>query len=390
VVLELTLAVMLFVGASVMARSYLALSTVDRGYELKDRYHAGLTYEAAQDSIAEQYVRNVEAIRARAEELAPGTRVAASSQATNVRGDTNWVNTFSVNGKMLMQPDLGSTTLSVSDNYFATLGIPILAGRTFGPAENGGAVAVIVSREFARYFWGDANPIGQSLRVTFSSKTRATVVGVAGDVIHADRASGGALKPSMDIYFSMRQTMLGSGMTRLVVHSPAGLASVNGVIRTSLRTLGRQLPVEVMSLADEEASRGAIAMARMMSAVLGTVAVAGFLLSMMGIYGVVAFAVEQRTREIGVRVALGATGRDVIAHMMKGGVKLVGIGIGLGLVGAMANGKILESLVVGTIATQIGTALGVAAVFGAIALASCYLPARRAAALDPLKALRSE
>jgi predicted permease len=392
VVLELTFAVMLFVGASVLVRSYHDLTHANRGYALTDRYQVGLTYEPARDSVDLQYVRNLEDIRSRAEVLSPGMQVASSAQAIRARGDTTWIGLFTTDDgrATFTQFDFNHAAFAVSDNYFAALDIPVIAGRTFGSTDDGGALAIVVSRELARRAWGDANPLGRTLSITYRG-TRATVVGVVGDVFDPTVASGGSMDPKPDLYLSMRQsTAIGSPMARLVVHSRMGPASVSSAVQASLKSLGRAIPIEVMTLADEEARRGTPAVTRLMSSILGTLAIIGFVLSMMGIYGVVAFAVEQRTREIGVRVALGATGSDVVAHMMKGGLKLVGIGVGLGILGAIANSRLLESMVVGTTSAKLATTIAVGMVFMAIALVACWFPARRAAALDPLKALRSE
>lgn len=128
----------------------------------------------------------------------------------------------------------------------------------------------------------------------------------------------------------------------------------------------------------------------MLSPILGVFALAGLALAIMGIYGVVAFAVERRVREMGVRIALGATQQDIVRHLMKDGLQLVGVGTVAGLAGAAATGRLFAIFIVGPVTNHVPTALAMAGLFAAIALVACYLPARRSARLDPLVALRSE
>ena len=392
VVLELTLSLVLFVGAVMMLRSFHTLASVDHGFALEDRSRVSIAYERTRDTIAEDYSRNMLALREATQAAAPSVEVALVSGFFHFLGDSAPRNGFIVpeTRRTLSWEYLEALPSTVSDNYFRVLRISIVAGRAFDSTDVASSTPVIVvSRRLAMDVWGSANPLGKQLMVGRHGGTRATVVGVVNDVTRSARVANGVLVPQRDIYFGERQTVTCCNRASLIIHSKLSPNGISSLVGRSLRSLGRDLPVTVMTLGDDE-MRGDALLNRMLSTVFAIFAMSGLILATMGIYGVVAFDVAQRTREIGIRVALGATSADVVRHLMTGGLKLVAIATTIGLAASALTGRVLTAFVLGTFWGYVVTAVGVAAVFAAIAMLGCYLPARRAASMDPLVALRSE
>lgn len=389
VVLELTLSLILFVGAAMMLRSFHALSTLDHGFALADRTRARVGFDRTRDTIPEDYTRNMLALQEAMQAATRTIEVALVSGFRQFPGDSAPQTGLIVpeTRRTLAWDYLGNLPSTVSDNYFRVLGMSVVAGRSFDSTDVVSSRPVaVVSRRFALDVWGGSSAIGKQLIAGRSA--RATVIGVVSDIVRAGRGESGALMPQRDVYFSQRQALTCCNRASIIVHSRVTPKAVSSLVSNSLRSLGRDLPVTVMTLEEEE-NRAAL-LGRMLTTIFAIFASAGLILATMGIYGVVAFSVEQRTREIGVRVALGATSADVIRHLMMGGLKLVGIAIGIGLAGSMLAGKVLTAFVVGSLWSHIGTALSVGALFSVIAAVACYVPARRSASLDPLAALRAE
>jgi hypothetical protein len=281
----------------------------------------------------------------------------------------------------------GASSRVISPNYFRVTGIRLLAGRGFDSTDTESSAPVaIVSRSYASVVWNTEEVIGRTVDV-MPGAHRATIVGVVSDVIVSARLVNGRLAPSRHIYFADRQAQTWPSAAEFMVPTNASISVVSDAFKAGAAAQGRIVPVFARTYR-EEIEGGDVLFTRVLSVVLATFAAAGLVLAIMGIYGVVAFTVEQRTREIGVRVALGATPRDIIAHMMNGGMKLVGIGVGLGLLAAVVEARILSQMIVGTAQAMALSAASAAVVFAGIAAAACYVPAKRAARLDPLKALR--
>jgi ABC-type antimicrobial peptide transport system permease subunit len=265
-----------------------------------------------------------------------------------------------------------------------------VAGRTFDSTDVATSTPVaVVSQHFANEAWPGQNPIGRQVGITKTNATRVTVVGVVSDVTTADRRTNGQFAPTSEVYLSERQGTTCCNRARFVIHTTLTATGVSALVQSQLAPLGRNVPPDVRTMRDAHRTEGE-QLGQLLSPILGTFAIAGFLLAAIGIYGVVAFGVERRVREMGVRVALGATGRDVVRHLMKDGVSLVLVGTLAGLAGAAATGKLLAVFVVGPVAGRIMIAVAMAMLFAAVALAACYLPARRSAKLDPMAALRAE
>jgi putative ABC transport system permease protein len=295
--------------------------------------------------------------------------------------------------------------VTVSTGYFETLGIPLLAGRTFGrwdTLESPGVV--VVSADLARRIWpGEAavgkvlttrargfGPLGRTLRQSQDYE----VVGVVGDVKNSTLAS--AAEPA--IYFIQTQfpyrnmnfvVRAGGAARGAAADGPGDVAQLAAVVREEVKRLDPNLPLadvrELAGILDDST-----ASSRFVLALMGLFAALALGLAAVGIYGVLSYAVAQRRGEIGVRLALGAEGSRVLGMVLAEGMALVGLGLAVGLVAALLLGRFMASLLFGVAPTDAVAFGGALAVILAVALAACYVPARRASAVHPVEALRSE
>lgn len=274
---------------------------------------------------------------------------------------------------------------TVRPDFFRTIGIPFLRGRDFAFTDGAGAESVvIVSENFARRAWPNADPLGKRLSVTGTSGRFLTVVGVVREAM-----VGGVheqLRPVVYLAQLQHPSMLD---LTLLVRSSTDARTLADPIRRAIRTLDPHLPVYgVQSLAQYRSDR--MAETRLGSGLLVIFGALALLLATVGVYGVMAFSVSQRTREVGVRVALGALQYQVVRLFLGDGMRLTAIGIAIGLGLSIVVAKVLSSVFFGITAGDALTFGGVAALLGLVALAACWVPARRAAKVDPMKALRYE
>ena len=388
VVLQLMFSVMLFIGAVALAQTFHALSQMDHGYQVDGLTRVRLV-TTNRDTSYLGYASLHRSLRDGVAESAPSIQVALVGGFTGFSSDSG--RKFYRVGETQPLPDDAVNYLRrwvVSDNYFQVMGIPLLAGRVFAAddAANGSPVAV-VSRRAATEIWGNANPIGKQIVAGHGGPT-VTVIGVVGDLrVAMSNAQRMSIQNEPAIYFADRQAQFAQrGMSSLVIRSTIEPAAIRSLVARTLASLGRDRPMVTQTLADEE--RGHALFNSMISEVMATFAIAGLVLSIIGIYGVVAFGVEQRTREMGIRVAMGATPIDIIRTIIGGGAKLIAMGVGFGLVGAAAASRLLSAFVLGSTGAHIISAGVVAVVFALIAMLACYIPARRAARTDPMVALK--
>jgi predicted permease len=271
----------------------------------------------------------------------------------------------------------------VSPGYFATLGIPLVRGRAFSEEDTADSTPVIiVNRRFADRFWPNQEPLGRTVRMGRQRPRDFTVVGVTPTGKY--RSLGEAPLPYM--YFPQSQQWT-PGMT-VAIHTKGPSQAMASVLRAEVRALNPDIPL--MGVATMEESLGvALLPARLSGWVLGVMGLLGLALASLGIYGVMAYSVSQRTREIGIRVALGARRGEVARLVMREGLGLVGAGTAIGLVAAVGVSLLLRSVLYGAE----GTALVFASVpmlLMAVSALAIWKPARRAASVDPILALRSE
>jgi putative ABC transport system permease protein len=275
---------------------------------------------------------------------------------------------------------------SVSPGYFRVMRIPLLRGRMFDEHDDErGRKVVMVNEAMAQRFWRNQDPIGRHV-IYFSrgDDDPREIVGVVGDTKHL--ALTDAAPPQF--YTPQRQSPSYHAMT-LVVRATQDPAMLAGTAREELRGLDAQIPIYNVQTLDEVLVR-IIATPRLHALLLSAFALFAVLLASVGIYGVVAWVVTQQTREIGVRVALGATRRDILSLVVRQGMAPVAAGLAIGIACAALLARSLQGLLFGVAPSDPAAFVGTFATVALVALIACYLPARRAMRLDPVSALRAE
>jgi putative ABC transport system permease protein len=277
--------------------------------------------------------------------------------------------------------------LGVTSDYVRTLGIRLRSGRAFTPQDGPTSAPVaLVNAEMARRFWRGKNPIGSRITMGNPQDTAAiwrTVVGV----IENTRLETLDRAPYPQMIFPAAQYDRGAMDFAIRVSVPP--ASLVPAVRREVRALDRDLAVFNLKTMDERMSE-AVAQPKVNLVVLTAFAALALLIAAVGTYGVMAYAVAQRTRELGIRVALGASGDRVVRLVVRQGMVPALAGIGIGLGGAMLGARLLASLLFGVGTHDVSTFAVAVIALTSVALAACYVPARRAARADPMSALRSE
>jgi putative ABC transport system permease protein len=385
---EASLSLVLLVGAGLLVRSMWNLLHVDPGFNADNLLTMRLSLRGRGYSDQQKRVFNDECL-ARVQAL-PGVRSAALAHSIPING-TNWSSVFIAADKPVpSRADLQSSgQLRVSANYFETMGIRLMQGRGFTAADTPESPPVVVINEaLARRIWPNENPIGKRLKQGFpedngSDHPWREVVGVVNDV----KMDGVDQAATLQTYLSLAQMPYDSlGLVVRAERNPAALASA---VEQAIHAIDKDLPVFAIWTMDQLLGNS-LAQRRLTLVLLASLAALALLLAAVGIYGVISYSVRQRTHELGLRIALGAQARDVLALILKQGVKLTLIGIGLGSMAAFALTRWLESLLFGVRPTDALTFAAIALLLLLVALLACWIPARRATRVDPLIALRSE
>jgi len=385
VVGEIALTTVLLVGAGLMTRSVVALLRVDPGFATEDVVTtrvalAGARYDA---SVAQQ--RFFEALVARAREL-PGVRAAGA--VSNVPLAGSGAAAFRVEGAAEPSSDARPTAMlrGVAGDYFRAMGIRVLAGRPLGARDDADAPrVVVVSEGLARRLFAPGTAVGRRIRFDAAPDTAWTVVGVVADV---RAVSLDAAAPAI-VYRSHLQAP--ENRMTVVLRASADPAALVAAMQRAARELDPTLPVYgAATMATQVASTPAVYVRRWLLLLLGGFALAATTLAAVGVYGVVAYAAARRTREMGIRAALGAPRRAMLGSVVGGAARLAVAGIAIGLVGAAWLSGALASLLFETNARDALTYVTVAFLLLLVALLASLVPARRAMRADPLLALRTE
>jgi predicted permease len=262
------------------------------------------------------------------------------------------------------------------------MGIPLLGGRMFTAMDRAPAPGVvIVNQSFARHFFAGSDAIGRRVKIAGADQW-ATIVGIVADV----KQHGLEREPGDEVYAPF--AFVAFRDLRVIVRSRAAPAEVERTLRRVIKDLDQQQPVtEVKTLAQVRADN--LASPRLTALLLGAFALLAIFITAAGIAGVIAYSVSQRTQEIGIRLALGADPSSVLAMVLRQGMALVGLGLALGVLGGLAISRIMSGLVFGIAARDPVTFVLGAALLAAVGALACLVPARRAAAVDPMIALRS-
>ena len=281
-------------------------------------------------------------------------------------------------------PSLDNNT--VGPRYFETMGIPVMAGREFNPQDSEGAPRVVIINEtMARRFWAGQSPVGRRLRFPQRGNSFSPyheIVGVVKDIKY------GTLGEEPRSFFYLASPQNYSRQAVLHVRSAGEPNLLRSALRERVLLMNKALLVEVATMRENLAV--AFLPARVGAALLGLFGLLGLGLAVVGIYGVISYAVSQRTGEIGLRMALGAQRRDIFRLIIGQGLKLTLAGIGIGAAVSLALTRFLSSLLVGVSPADPLTFTSLILLFSLVSLAACYIPARRATKVDPMVALRYE
>ncbi len=381
VVTEVALAMMLLSGAGLLLESLKNLRNHDLGFDPEGLVSFRIALPGAvYDSFEKQRVffdRALESLSA-----VPAVEGAAIVTVLPVEG--GWNSDFDVEG--ITWPEGVSPlaeTRSVSPDYFRTMRIPLRQGRLLQASDTRDtANVVVVDEELVRRVFGKENPLGRRILFDGEEGPRHEIVGVVGDVQHW--SLGREKRPA--IYFPYRQRLNSSTMV-MVVRTARERAAVLSTMRQAIEAVDPEQPLSQFRTMEEVVEQN-LAQRSFSTELLAAFALLAVFLASLGLYGVVSQVVGERTREIGLRVTLGAEARDIVEMVFAGGGKLVGMGIVFGLAGALLMSRFLETLLYGVTPTDAGVLVAVAVILALVASFALYLPARRAAKVDPMTALR--
>jgi putative ABC transport system permease protein len=390
VVLQLAVSVLLLVGATLLARTFVQLTRVDPGFETDGLAIMSLElprwkYPTA-SSRQEFFGTLIDRVRA-----LPGvTGAAMSGGAPPSGGGVSFGLTFEVEGRgvVLDDPKIEVPHNWVAADYFSVMRIPIEAGRGFTADDVPGAPrAIVINQEMASRLWRGADVIGQRFRMgTRAADPWYTVVGIAGDVYQFDyaQARGGQLT----FYLPLSQAAMGATMT-MVARTTGDPAALLPLIREQVRSIDPAQPIWRLGTAATQYAEF-LALPRFYTLLMGALAGLGVVIAAVGLYGVLAYAISQRTREFGVRFALGAQKVDVLGMVLRSGGAVTGLGLLAGIAGSLFMTRWIESMLIDVPRLDPISYAGAGLLFALIALAACWIPARRATNVDPVVALRCE
>ena len=380
---EIALATVLLMGAGLLIQSLANLQHVRLGFESRGLITFQLAPPVAKYPVI---TKAPELYRSLLESLqsVPGVTGAAVSSGLPFGNGNYTTHPLIATGQSVLPPDtqVPIDWRIVSPGFFQTMSIPLIRGRDFTYADGATNPVIIVSQATAKKFWGDADPLGRTLVRSAARQFAFTVVGVVGDV-----RSTTLNQESPTMYYPIM--FRASALTDIAVRTNLPPESLLPSIRQKVHELDPELALANARTMDEWLSNSA-AQPRLNTVLLSTFAAIALLIAAIGIYGVLAFSVNQRTREIGVRMALGASPGDVLRLVVREGMSVVLIGTAVGVAVGLVLARAIVSLVYGvTLHDPIAIAAAVI-VLGSVALAACSIPARRAARVDPMVALRYE
>ena len=383
---EVALAFMLLAGAGVLVRTLWSMEQVDRGFRPERIAKVSISLPGALYAQPPD-VRSFQARLLERTRALPGVESAAFGTGVLQPLITN-SGIYSFEGKPTPPPEQRPEypVEVVSPGYFETLGIEFVKGRAFNEQDHATATrAVIINESLANDGWPGQDPIGRRMKAGDgdSEAPWMTVVGVIKDIKRADLRRN--IRPELYTCSlqDTRRTMM------LLVRTAGKPLDIIPAIRKEVQSLNPQVPLFAINTLETQVSE-TLAQPRFRALLLAGFAMLALLLASIGIYGVTAYAVSQRTHEVGVRMALGAKGRDVLALILRQHLVPALIGVAIGIAGAMAISTFLKSLVYGVGATDLLTFVSVAVALVAVAALAAYIPARRATRVDPLIALRAE
>ena len=385
VISEIALAVVLLIGAGLMMKSLFRLLQTNVGFKTENLLTMTIVLPATKYTEDSQCIAFNDQLKERVQSL-PGV---ANTGTVNIL-PLNGGNTtrFIVEGDPVPPPgqEVEANIRTVNDTYFQTLGVPLLAGRMFDESDKTGSQdVVIIGKSVADKVFPGRDPVGRKIKYTALDSEALLIVGVVGDV----KITGldQAIKPVL--YYPFRQSA--SIFANLVVRTKGDPTVLASAVRSEVRNIEPGAAILNVNSMDEMISQTPASFMRRFPALLISIfAAVALLLASIGIYGVVSYSVSQQTHFIGIRMALGASPSDILKMVMKQGVVLALLGVGIGVTAAFGLMRLLRDLLFEVKTTDVSTFVFVSAVLFVVALLACFLPARRATKVDPLVALRYE
>ncbi len=386
VVGEVALALTLLVAAGLLLNSLVRLNQVKPGFEIGNTLTMQMTLGGARyrgemeqpDKLNAFLAALTERVRA-----LPGVTAVAHAQCVPLTGQEN--NTaFQILDNAAAGEKPAAQLRFISAGYFSALNIPLVSGRVFTERDNPQAPPVVLINEaFAREHFQTENPLGKKLKLGWGGEAPKEIVGVAGNVRHRSLSD----TARAEMYVPQAQ-FANAGIT-LIVRATVKPESLINAVKQQVRALDPALPLTAIKTLDAYRHE-ALALPRFNTFLLGVFALLALALTLVGLYGVMSYSVTQRTQEIGIRMALGAQVGDVLRLIVGQGMKLVSVGVLLGLAGALAATRLLQSWLYDVSASDPLTFAGVALLLAIVAFLACWIPARRATKVDPMIALRCD
>jgi putative ABC transport system permease protein len=389
VVAEMALAVMLLAGAGLLMRSFVRLQAVDPGFRPAQTLSFELTMPDARYKEDSRRVAFFDQLLPRLRAL-PGVQSVGAAMALPLSGmDFNI--SFSVTGRPPVPPaeQPAMEVRVASADYFSTIGIPVKRGRAFTENDREGTPRVVVITESAaKQYFPNEDPIGKTINLGWGKgagkpKAGGEVVGIVGDV----KDSGLSEPNPPEIFLPLRQWPV--SLMSVVIRTATPPTAIADAVRAEVYAIDPSLPVSKVRTLDQIVAKS-ISQPRFYMTLLAIFAAVALALAGIGIFGVLSYAVAQRTREIGIRMALGAQERTVVGLVVRQAMTLVIAGVVCGTIAALLLSQTLATMLFGVTPTDPATFSGVAVVLVAVALLACYMPARRATRVDPIVALRAE
>ncbi len=394
VIAEIALSLVLLIGAGLLIGSIRRLSQVNPGFETNNLLTADINYPRRPAAAYPQgdhgerhrlqergdFLRSIEQQVA----ALPGVQSAGVINDLPVTGDSAQAGSFLIEG----EPDVNWANApvaewkSVTSNYFNAIGIPLLKGRAFNESDTPqGPATILINETSARRFFPGEDPIGKRL---IALNRPREIVGVVGDA----RQGALNLPSSPEIYFPNTQHSIGQQVS-LVVRTNVDPGGLSDALRRAVQSVNPDAPVfRVRTM--QEVIAGSMAQERFNTILMTLFAAVAMILAGVGLYGVISYAVAQRTHEIGIRLALGAQAGDVLKLVLRQGMTLALVGVVIGLVAAFALTRLMSKLLFGVSPTDMLTFSMITLLLLIVALLACWLPARRATKVDPLVALKME
>jgi putative ABC transport system permease protein len=388
IVAQVAISLLLLASAGLLIKSFWNLRRTNPGFDASRVHTVGISIPATRYQEAEEAVQFWKKLLPALAAL-PGVESASAAFPIPFGGGL-WIRNFAIFGQPT--PSVGNEVaaeiMHVDSNYFATMNIPVRGGRPFSDRDNANARPVIMINEsFARAFFPGVNPIGQQLVVGPEvPRPPREIVGLVADTRHNTLGA----PPAPEMYLPFQQPDSTRHYLDLVIRTSAtSLAGFNTMVRKAVHAIDPELYVPDTKPMSQMLS-ASLAGPRFNMILLGVFAAVAMILAAIGIYGLIAYSVSQRTREIGIRMALGAQRGDMLTMVLRQSLTVVGIGLGIGLIAALAATRMLSSLLYGVGANDLLTYAAVVLLLGTAALLASYIPARRAMRVDPMVALRHE